>query len=504
MVRAPQRLNAAVDSAFKTVIAYVHAYAMAARIAESEGLTGEAWKERYTGMITDPHSEAWGAAHDEALRGTFQEKLPGVGEVVLSARRKIPGIRYKLVFFTSPFNLIRMGLKKTALGTPRLAWKLGRLSLQKLNWGNQFYEYDKSGRFGLSGTRQAVIYDIAEQALGWPLTMLFLHLVAPDEETGLPWITGTMSRDRGQRAAQYAGAPSMSFRAGTKEDGNPRWISYKSLSPVDLTIAATVDMINGVLYSKSSDDQMAALGKSMTQVSSLFFDQSSMAGLRDIFDMMFEPVGKQSAKAVSSFVSGWVPNIIRAPLRASDETIRESAVDDLTRFGFWGKSLLRGMQRGLPVPAEGWAPAPKVDWLGNEIKRGSFGLGKAFDFTARLLMPLTPAGMPGGKDTRLGQMIYVWNLNNPDNQFRGAAPPRKRLTHNGVTIVMSDDEYHEFMLTAGKETRRMVIGRHFPYAEPKERHIDMLKNAVSSGRAKAKRALIQKIQRTDSKRLRKR
>ena len=115
----------------------------------------------------------------------------------------------------------------------------------------------------------------------------------------------------------------------------------------------------------------------MTKQVHLVSDKTFLKSLGDIVSAIESPDRKSEAFA-TNFITSWVPNTIKQPLRAGDDFVRENrTVGTAGGLQKFGEKVLRG---GLPSFD---APAPKVDLWGQEVRKGGSPMGPSTDFLYR-------------------------------------------------------------------------------------------------------------------------
>ena len=484
--RWSQRMALSMDQFFQTAIATQHAQVMAHRIALREKKQGQAMTNRMIELTSDKQSEAWVAAYDEALRLTYQEKLDPVGEFLLKGRGLIPGIRYKLPFFTTPWNIARVAGKKTPIGSLRLAWKLGRLGRAKMGWDST-YDYHTMNNLGSVSTRQAVVEDVAEQLIAWTIFMsMVAYAEGPDEEDGLPNITGSAEKHSSKRGEQYRVAAPYTIRVPFTNER----ISYQGFSPLDISLATMVDAVDAIKEAKNDKATMAALADGLKSAVNLFSDQSSMRGFKDIITLLTEPTESGVMRFLTDTGVAFVPNIVRQASRESDPFYREYRTGGEIGTGEWWTSGMTMLgKKALPLAQ--LAPSPKVELWGRDVKRGDWVGNPVGDWLLKMsIASMTRIYNYDPSDAhKLNTMIRIWNVTNPND---GLYPtqPKKNFKRDGESYVMSDPEYHRFLKLAGEYALERASGWGFDYENPTERDIERIKKFIRRGRSRAKDTII--------------
>ncbi|HYF37336.1 MAG TPA: hypothetical protein VD994_18695, partial [Prosthecobacter sp.] len=250
IIRIPSRALLYADEFAKRFVGRIEAAAQAHRLGIAQGFSGAALDSYIATQVKTPSSPAWLAAIDKAKEMTFQQDLPqlleGVQRMKGERSKTWWGAVLKLAlnlvfpFIKTPFNIFATGLRKTPLGSLKLAGKAG-MSLWKIKDGKPFFD---------SYPRAALARDMAEQLIGWT-AMLILSGMAegdPDDESKLILITGTRNRD------DKAGEGQLLNRARGGETtilwrGKPV-LNYGRYEPFSTAI---VSMVNAMRQMKSLD-----------------------------------------------------------------------------------------------------------------------------------------------------------------------------------------------------------------------------------------------------------
>ena len=484
IVRIPTRLLLAEDDAAKTLIANIQVWAEAYRIAKSEGQSGNALSDRMNQLIQDQFSQAWVNAREQADRLTFTDDPGSLAKALLKARREVPALRFIIPFVTTPFNIFRVGLKKSPLGSLRLLWKSARTGMVQI-------KADRGGNFEY--TRQEFVVDTAEQILAWGVTLALLGLILPDEE-GLPRITGTAPKGWGERELAYRTAPPMSIRIS---DGT--WLSYNGIEPFAVALATLIDGLNLFHRAKNAEEGGRVLSKGLESFMSQVESKTFLRGLGDLMEVLRRPATTGPKWGVN-FATSWVPNIVRASVREADPDIRQTRVFPReTMSAFWSQAALRVKQGALPV--EAIAPPPRVDLWGRDIKKFQ-GSGPRTDWIYRMLVPLRRYRVDLGLASDLDRMILNWNNSNPSD-IRAPQTPQAAFSHRGVRIFMTDEEYHTYLQAVGKRAFAMAEGQIWHFQDPTERDMGRLDSVLRRARRIEKLRFVAALRRDSDPRLKK-
>lgn len=124
VIRRPLRAQTAEDEFFNSLVAQMEVGAQAYRVATAQGLRGKARREHMARLVADTGSEAWQRAMNVAVKLAFSSEPGALGQALMVMRRNVPGTCYIQPFLQTPGSIVKMGLRKTPLGTPNLLVKL--------------------------------------------------------------------------------------------------------------------------------------------------------------------------------------------------------------------------------------------------------------------------------------------------------------------------------------------------------------------------------------------
>lgn len=452
LIRIPQRLLMAADEFSKSLIARMDVAAQAYRIAKDEGLSSSALQVRMEELTTDPESLAWERAMETTKELTFQDDGGKLTRAAINIRNAVPGFRYLMPFITTPMNILRIGIRKSPMGSLGLARRV--------------YEGATTGNW------KGITKYTAEQMIAWGL---LLALMQNDDDD--PWITGaSVEREsRGKRDLAYRTTPPQSIKIGDK------WYSYNRLEPFASTLSLIVDMLQSLRYGDNNEKLWAPIQSLLGQVKS----KSFLSGMGDILDVIEGPEGAPDklARWASSFAVSWIPNTIRSGGRSAQDEIKERGVwgdgpewvsrmlrrtiqktelpivDDVPAYDLWGRTKPRTH-----------SPVPGTDWL------------------YRILVPINiKEGAPFVGD----QILTNWNNEHPEDE-KAPLPPTKRYKVGLKEYSMTDEQYGEYSKLAGELTAKVVEGLKWDVSKPTATDIDVLTDIISDARKAARTYLAKK------------
>lgn len=465
VVRMPGRSLLFMDSLFKGIIGQMEASAQAYRMARADGLKGDALTRRMRALVNTPGSEAWQRAVEKAVELTFQEKS-AIGEITggIKGMKDRPEIGYQIAgrlfayvmpFVNTPWNIFKMGMRKTPVGTLNMLARFGHAGFVKIRNGKPIAETY------LPGTQ---IKHLAEQVIGWGAMALLWGFAQGDEDDEeKKWlVTGSMpfkETTRGERELQqraYGG--SYMIRIGGRGGFE---FNYGRYEPIATALGTVVDMIRSLKRGTPAADKLDALwGYFVAQAQGKTFLQAQadmIASLQDGTGM--------SDKAKRAFAQGLVPNIIRQPLRNLDDFARDQ------KDAAFAYQLL---------PAASNAPA-KLDVYGKPVEKGGNALSR---------LVITSGTKPDDIQTAADKLLLRWNQQNPTDKW-APSPPERTYKAGKETKQMTGAEYARFSALVGRKVNTLLAGRIGPaaVASPKEADVKAIQNAFERARREAKAEL---------------
>jgi hypothetical protein len=447
-VRAPWRTMSAADDLSMTLIGNAEALARSYRQAVNEGLEGNNRESRMNELYNDRSSDPWTEAYAQSVRLTFKERGQIV-EGLLNLRGKIPGARYVIPTVTTPVDLLAKGLRKTPLGTLALLRDL------------------KNRDYSQTSVRAA------EQLLAWGALLGLIAMRDPED----PWITGSRGTNPTNKYSVKIG---------------DQWWNYGRIEPFATALGMLVDIADAI----DGGDTWTMLQEPFSSLVKQIDQKTFLQQLSDLFKVIetirwdeAEPLDA-ALKFAGNFFTGFVPNAVKAPIRAAKQTIPERRAAG-PRGEKTGKVLSRIVQ-GSEIGTFFNPDSPKIDLWGRERMRdGSPIAHPATDFMWRLLVP---SQSPRYDETVGDRLLYNWNRLHPDERYKptGSKP---YVTVEGQKIWLSGEQFVELQKRRGQMALELLQG----YAEaneidptnPDEQDMDVLRSALSDGAEYAKESMLE-------------
>lgn len=477
------RALTAADEMLKTFIAHTDAAAQAHRIAaKEEKLTGDAYDARIAELM-EPGSVAWVRAIDEAERITFQRPLDAKDPRLLSifdrtaeAAKRVRGgpwgkaLTFVLPFIDTPSNMVKLGIEMSPLGTFVAVIDGARALKQKLVRGNlSKAEADKAAAELYDKSR--FVQDITNQIVAWGTFWAVSELIqGDDDDDGRPWITGTMpwqTTSRGERDTMYRTMPPQSIRLGGTV------LSYKRVEPFATAFTSMVDFAWSIRRNQGLNE------KALSDFGGSFRDQlkdkTFLQGIGDVLNAIEDPQ-RFLSRLSANIATGFVPNIIRQPIRSVDPMVRDTSPREAD-----GLTTAIAKRLGYSVVPQ-YAPL-RLDVWGNPLERvpgEPIGGGAVTDAIFRIFDP-TNASV-GAKPDPIDLYILRWNLQQPDRKTRLNVEPIRDYvdgTKDGkrVKMAISVEEQAEANRSAGKAARE-ALGDGWDYNNPTAEGIEQIDRVI--------------------------
>jgi hypothetical protein len=325
IIRFPSKALSAQTNLMYVLNYFGELNAQAARKAISEGLTGPELAARQEYLVDHPTAEMAEAAHDTGLHNTFQKDLGKFGKKIQSAMQAEPSgvLRYLVPFFRTPINLA----KESAFYSP----------------------------YGLfKGLAEGDIDMQARGLVGSSLAAGIAYLAANNLVTG-----GGPVDIKKRETLEATGWQPYSVKIGD------RYISYRRLEPVGLSMALVADAVHGI---KAGDPEVVTRSKADNAVAHI---------ARSLQDVAFVPTLSSLSEAITNpgarvknftarQVASFVPALVKDIAQAADPTIRKPTGTAQTI-----ESRIPGLTDRVPAV---------VDVRGQQVKRPGSAIGGANPF----------------------------------------------------------------------------------------------------------------------------
>lgn len=468
----------AVDEFWKGMFAQMDVAALAHRIAaKEEGLSGKAYTDRVE-QLMKRGSLAWQRSISRTKRATFQDEI-AYGKWTAEDEKKNPAHKqgmpmtwrqalkksetesawtildaiaakamearktpffgpllhvFALPFIATPKNMIQRGLEVTPLG---LVVDLidGMRSLRRRVMSGQITKEESNRIASELYNNTRFIQLLTNQTMGVMIYLAVESLTGgdDDDEYGRPVITGTLpfsATKKGERDTAQAVMPPQSIRIGETI------IPYGRIEPFATALSAMVDLAASARRNEGYNAQVVT--DSVVGMKEQFKDKLFLKGLGDILRVIENPE-RGADRLAAGWITGFIPNILRQPIRETDKTLRDTnpQADD-------GFITAVGKRIGYSVAPQ-FAPA-KLDVWGNEIpsNRGELIGGSTLaDSVFRIFDPFNVR--TGGKIRPIDAWIFRYNASQPDSSQRIGIEP---LGDEVTITVPGETKPHKIALTA--------------------------------------------------------
>lgn len=477
VIRIPGRALMFMDSFFKYATGQMEAGAQAYRLGKALGLEGQAMEDFIRTEINLPGSMSWQRAVEKAKELTFQTPLPkdGIGGIARKIgemrRGKSTSIGGRLLelflgmtfpFIRTPYNIFRIGLRKSPLGVLNVAYHISE----------GFYAMRKGRPFVEGYSKAQFVTDLAEQALAWAGMALLWGMIegdGDDDDDKLILITGSrpygVDRQGERDALNRMFGGTYQIRVGGR---NGVYLDYGRIEPFATVLGTVADMVRLAKSQDTSDAGVKLFGYFMAQASQKTFLQGFSTIADTIDGAMRDPksVGKAWER---QFLAGLVPNIIRQPLRNLDDFVRDSkyAGVDYTLFA-------------APNMAE-----KRVNLYGEDMRKQGNGLSRLF----------FAAGIKPTETMKVGDLFLVnWNKKNRDQAYWPERPNSayyRLKNRDGDLVEMTPGQIATLDRMAGQAFERKLQAWLTPARaiNPTEADLKRFKDDLSDARREAKEAI---------------
>jgi hypothetical protein len=519
IIRLPMRLLTATDDFNRTLIAMAEVGTFAYRMAKMKGMKdGSPEMDKFIlAEVNTPGSTSFHLASQKASRAIYSNPLPGqkdphtgkavpvrdMGDFIGFLAGKLTGAvtaehdnifikavaaAMRIAFFPfqrTPFNIIRKGIRHT----------LNPFSLADIAIGVMRNARNEQGKWEwtIKGTDQAamdrhlhraeLIERMGQQLQGAVLMAALVAMAAgegdEDDQDKRLIITGSMPflpTGRAERDAKMRSGLGPFRISWRNKDGSERvGFSYGRLEPVATILAATVDTVKSWKRAKrSGKDEYDAAMSTMGGLISQAQDKSFMRGIGDFIalssSVMTEPDLRENRKALQ-FLAGRtamvVPNIIKQPIRESDNQFRERSES------FMQELLYQAVPTGQK--------AAKVDPYGQAVTKPGIAPLRAVDV----------ADIGGNTVNPYDRALMKWSDKHPDKAWFPSPILNGKLGDTDMTAA----QLAEFRDIAGKRVLAKLKREPLNLTNPTIIDIEAMRKAHSEARSEAKRMLAIKYSR---------
>ncbi|MXO63420.1 hypothetical protein [Qipengyuania oceanensis] len=397
VIRVPTRLLTAEDQLFKGIARRMELNGEAMRIANREGLKGEARQRRVAELVANPTDEMFEKALEYGRYLTFQRKLGPFGQAISNATSNNLMAKVVVPFVRTPINLMKFATERSLAAPLLKEWR------QDFNAG---------------GERRDLA--VAKAMLGTGFATL-IYQAALDGT-----ITGAVPPDPKKARLMYAdGWQPYSIKAGD------RYVSYSRLDPFSTTIGVAADMatLPKGLSDRQRDDMAVML---VASIMGNLASKTWLSGASSFTEALSDP-GRYADNWVERTVSSFaVPAGVAGVARAIDPVSRKR------------ESIGEAVQARIPGMTD--ELMPRRDVFGEAIENDSLGpdfispfwqsKGKDDPVVAEMLRIEASVSAPGKSFTEDGERIdYTPEQYDRYHEIAG------RLTYISLLGLVGSEDY---------------------------------------------------------------
>jgi hypothetical protein len=475
------RIASAADDWNKTVRGELAVGMFAYRLAKQEGLEGADIAKYVADQTGNPTSEAWKLAVQAAERGTVSDKGGKVTQALSRGAKVVrddirlaawdkggailgvpaEALRYLIPFVHTPLRALSRGLERSYLDTPGLFLDMGK----KLANRKDPFEGNEARL-----ARQAVAY-----MLGYAIASGVGD--SDDEDT---WITGTDEKHP------------FSVKIGG------RWFSYARIDPLATALGVTVD---GIKKIKEGNLKGVAL-QPFVSLYNMTKEKSMLDAMGDLFRIMeavpasykdgsTDRLESEATKLGTNWAAGWVPNLIRNSVRATeaDKPLSKNWGSTIDPDQWANRAKDRLLQR-MEVPAAlGMVDdTPQVGLFG-ERRQQTLSSRPALDTGLRLFLPTKADQVLA--DVHPGyRFMQKWNENAPPGEEFGDMELKPTFISKGQKVSLTDKEYTRYAELAGENVAKAWKSAGFNADKPTAGQAAALRAIIGKARENAKERIL--------------
>lgn len=405
IIRVPTRLLTAEDEFFKGVARRMEINGQAVRMANKEGLKGDAFKARVAELSQNPTDEMLEKAGDYGRYLTYQRQLGEAGRAVSQFTSNNLLGKIVVPFVRTPINLMKFATERSPAAPLLKEWRED---------------------FMAGGSRRDLA--VARALLGTGLATVIYEAAKNGD------ITGGLPPDPAKaRLMQADGWQPYSIKVGD------RYVSYSRVDPFAVTIGVAADM--ATLPSGLSDKQES--DKATMLVASIMGNLASktwLSGVTDFVSALDDPQRYADSwiqRVAGSFA---VPAGVAGAARQIDPVarVKDSAGDAIT-------ARIPGLSDNLKPRRDVFGEPVELDSLGPDFLSPFWqSKNKSDPVIGEMLRIEKSLGYPSKQFTAEGE-----KLDYSPEQYDRYQEIAGRLSYNGLSSLFASPEY-EAMADSGK------------------------------------------------------
>lgn len=457
---------------------------LAIKTAKELAFQGDNWLTLIAGSLTARNQEM---AVANLSKDVIKASATGDQSEVFNAKLSrsammFTGFVMKFIFpfVKTPTNIIRIGARKAGLGS------IGLLALAPYVMAKGVHNIAKGRNFHDGNQSALMVTWLAEQIQAAAMWMYVWSIAEGDDDDNEKpfYIVGSRpygTSKPGEREAAYAKSGGTQVVMVRNDDGTYTPWAYGRYEPFATVLTSVVDTIREIKNARRLN-QLGLPGGSIENVmtnsiasfASQLQDKSFFQGFANVTKAFEKIMNKKSGElatdTVKGFLQGFVPNIVRQPLRNADDKVRDSKKADAAYLA-------------LPM---GRFAEPLIDFYGRESEKQ----GNSY---SRLL--IREASKPQDS-TKAEEMIDRWNLLHPDKKYQPSRISKSDMWIYGPNkerrIITDNKLKTEFERELGQE----ILRRHNELAASIEGFPDdfdtRLANEATKARAQVRKDFLNK------------
>ena len=331
--RLPVRALDVGDTFFKVIAQRMSLYQQAYRSGVQNNLQGDALANHIAAEVSNPSPKVIMEADAHAQYVTLQTKLDSIGRSIQGIRQ-IPGVRYFLPFFRTPYNIFNYGfVERSPLGM----------------FFSRYKQAVKAGASRTSTVEERAAADMAQSKmlLGSSAALIMTGMVVKGFCTG----NGPVDPDRRRALMQTGWKP-----YSCKNPFNGKYYSYMGTEPFASNIGLAADFAEILLYGEDNlddDEVMKDLGLAVAAALSFqMTNKTFMQGFSNMVGLISDPTNEAEFTATSLFKSV-VPRVVADAEKAGDPILRDA------------QTMVEAMRSEIPFLSKGLPP--RVNFWGHEV-----------------------------------------------------------------------------------------------------------------------------------------
>ncbi len=328
VIRTPTRLLGAEDEFFKAIGYRQELNELAARQANTETLTGDAFVTRVAQLTQSPSEEMMLAARKAAEYQTFTNSLGPTGRAIQNFANSHFLAKLAIPFIRTPTNILKFAAERSPFGL-----------------------LSREVRNNLAGVNGTVMRDkqMARLAIGTSVGMAAMGLFLEGNIT-----SGGPSDPKERAFLRTTGWQPYSVKVGDM------YYSYEWLDPMATIMGTWADIAEVTREGMENDEDYIKMASMiLTSTSKNLTRKLSLRGVSDLIQTISDP-DRYGERYIQNFAAGFVPSLLGQTARAIDPTQHET------------QSLKEALQAKIPFASR--YLLPKRDVWGEPIERqGNLG-----------------------------------------------------------------------------------------------------------------------------------